>query len=85
MSYLGIDPLPWYRDARCAEEDVSKTWFHSGDLREVNHAKRVCQGCPVRQECLEYALTTPDQWGVWGGLSERERRVILRRRPVQVA
>lgn len=37
-------------------------------------AKRICLRCPVRAECLDYALTTRDKFGVWGGTSERERR-----------
>lgn len=78
-----IDIESWYRDASCAESDVNKEWFHSTDPRHVKFAKAVCQGCPVIEECLEYALSAPDQWGVWGGLSERERRTILRRLPIQ--
>jgi WhiB family redox-sensing transcriptional regulator len=48
-------------------------------------AKRVCKDCPVRGECLEYALTTRQYHGVWGGCSERERRVILKRRRERTA
>ena len=42
-----------------------------GSTRE---AKRVCRGCEVRAECLEYALANDERFGIWGGLSERERR-----------
>ncbi len=41
-------------------------------------AKRVCAGCPVRVECLEYALVTDQRWGVWGGTSAFERRALSR-------
>ncbi|MGH3385586.1 MAG: WhiB family transcriptional regulator [Nocardioidaceae bacterium] len=46
-----------------------------------NRAKQLCQGCPVRTECLAEALDNRIEWGVWGGLTERERRALLRRRP----
>lgn len=43
-------------------------------------AKEVCAGCPVRQECLEFALAEREVYGVWGGTSERERRRMRRER-----
>jgi hypothetical protein len=46
-------------------------------------AKAVCRACPVRDDCLEYALTNAEPWGVWGGLSADERRVERRRRTAQ--
>lgn len=46
-----------------------------------NRAKSVCIGCPVRTECLADALDNRVEFGVWGGLTERERRALLRRRP----
>ena len=46
-----------------------------------NRAKQLCRACPVRTECLAEALDTEIEWGVWGGLTERERRALLRRRP----
>ena len=46
-----------------------------------NDAKRLCAGCPVRTECLAEALDNEIEWGVWGGMTERERRAILRKRP----
>lgn len=79
------DLLPWYRDARCAHPDVGKDWFHSVDRREQAHAKRICQGCPVKDLCLEDALLRGDDWGVWGGLTEKERRRLMRCRPVMAA
>lgn len=44
-------------------------------------AKVVCTGCPVRTECLAYALDHRVEYGIWGGMTERERRALLRRRP----
>jgi WhiB family transcriptional regulator, redox-sensing transcriptional regulator len=46
-----------------------------------NRAKQLCMGCPVRTECLAEALDNRIEWGVWGGLTERERRAVLRRQP----
>jgi WhiB family redox-sensing transcriptional regulator len=41
----------------------------------------LCEDCPVRRECLAEALDNNMEWGVWGGMTERERRALLRRRP----
>ncbi|MFF9428354.1 WhiB family transcriptional regulator [Streptomyces sp. NPDC091368] len=46
-----------------------------------NRAKALCTGCPVQAECLAYALDHRVEHGVWGGMTERERRGLLRRRP----
>ena len=46
-----------------------------------NRAKQICSQCPVRTECLAEALDSKVEWGVWGGMTERERRALLRRRP----
>ena len=45
---------------------------------QIEEAKRVCRGCEVRAECLEYALEHDERFGIWGGLSERERRRLKR-------
>lgn len=49
--------------------------------KEQNKIKTVCLGCPVRTECLAEALDQRTEFGVWGGMTERERRALLRRRP----
>ncbi len=72
---------------------MDETWMHHGSCREepparffpndgvgVDAARRVCATCPVKAECLEYALVHRIDPGVWGGTSERERRRILKRR-----
>ncbi|HSX01168.1 MAG TPA: WhiB family transcriptional regulator [Candidatus Saccharimonas sp.] len=48
---------------------------------EQNKAKRICRPCPVRHECLADALDNRTEWGVWGGMTERERRAMLKRHP----
>lgn len=48
---------------------------------EIRRAKQVCRDCPVKQECLEYALSPPfEKWGVWAETSEKERRTIRKKR-----
>ena len=68
--------IPWADQAKClvAEPD---TFFpeKGGSTRE---AKRICAQCPVTAECLEYALENDERFGIWGGLSERERRRLRR-------
>lgn len=73
LEALASDEAQDWRDyAACAEADP-EAWFpeKGGSTRE---AKRVCAGCFVRQQCLEYALASDQGFGVWGGKSERERR-----------
>jgi WhiB family redox-sensing transcriptional regulator len=66
----------WQDRALCAEVDPDR-WFpeKGGSTRE---AKKVCRACEVRAECLEYALEHDERFGIWGGLSERERRRLKR-------
>lgn len=67
------DPeLVWQKDAVCAQTDP-EAFFpdRGGSSRE---AKKVCQSCTVREQCLQYALDNNERFGVWGGLTERERR-----------
>ena len=48
---------------------------------EQRQAREICYGCPVRNKCLAEALDGRIEWGVWGGMTERERRSLLRQRP----
>lgn len=68
----------WMRLGHCRQ--LSPTVFFPSDGVGVEEARRVCQDCPVKEPCLEYALAERVDHGVWGGTSERERRRILRRR-----
>ena len=54
--------------------------FYPVNDDDAEEAKEVCAGCPVRQPCLEWALQDRERFGVWGGLTERERRRMLRQR-----
>ena len=64
-------------DALCAQTDPEAFFPEKGG--STREAKRVCQSCDVRAECLEYALAHDERFGIWGGLSERERRRFKKR------
>jgi WhiB family redox-sensing transcriptional regulator len=68
----------WRAHAACRDADVN-TFFPTTD-EEAEPAKAICATCPVRLECLEFALATRQEDGVWGGLTETERRRVRRRR-----
>ena len=62
----------WQERALCAQTDPEAFFPEKGG--STREAKKVCLGCDVRGECLEYALAHDERFGIWGGLSERERR-----------
>jgi WhiB family redox-sensing transcriptional regulator len=71
----------WQERALCAQTDPEAFFPEKGG--STREAKRICQGCEVRAECLEYALANDERFGIWGGLSERERRKLkLKKRAV---
>lgn len=72
------DPEAWRQDAACRELDTA-IFFPESDA-DADFAKAVCATCPVREACLEFALITRQDDGVWGGLDENERRRVRRRR-----
>ncbi|ABK52231.1 transcription factor WhiB [Acidothermus cellulolyticus 11B] len=72
------DELRWQEQALCAQTDPEAFFPEKGG--STREAKRICASCPVRIECLEYALAHDERFGIWGGLSERERRRLKRRR-----
>jgi WhiB family redox-sensing transcriptional regulator len=70
------DALSWQASALCAQTDPEAFFPEKGG--STREAKSVCKGCDVRKECLEYALARDERFGIWGGLSERERRKLKR-------
>lgn len=68
----------WTVTAACRGMDPDELFVQGA---AQNRAKAVCSGCPVRTECLADALDNRVEFGVWGGMTERERRALLRRRP----
>jgi WhiB family transcriptional regulator, redox-sensing transcriptional regulator len=78
---LGIgaeaDAQSWQEQALCAETDPEAFFPEKGG--STREAKKICTGCEVKAQCLEYALSNDERFGIWGGLSERERRRLRRR------
>jgi WhiB family redox-sensing transcriptional regulator len=68
----------WRRWSAC--QGLDPVIFFPSTDEEAEEAKAICEGCLVRDECLEYALANREHDGVWGGATERERRRIIRRR-----
>lgn len=77
--------MSWRDRAACLDMDTNLFFPEAGRnaYRQVERAKRICSTCPVRQECLDYALEFPDRSmpGIWGGTTEGERR---RMRPYEI-
>ena len=69
--------LQWQERALCAQTDPEAFFPEKGG--STREAKRVCLTCDVRVECLDYALAHDERFGIWGGLSERERRRVKKR------
>lgn len=68
--------LGWQNDALCAQTNPEAFFPEKGG--STREAKRICESCEVRSDCLEYALENDERFGIWGGLSERERRKLRR-------
>lgn len=73
-----IEPPHWTEKALCAETDPEAFYPEKGGSTRA--AKKTCRACEVRAECLEYALDNDERFGIFGGLSERERRKLKRER-----
>lgn len=77
-------PSTWRDDAACRDEDPNKFFPRRGDYAGPDDyvssvdAKAVCAQCDVQQECRDYALTVNENMGIWGGLTENERRRLRR-------
>ncbi len=71
------EEMGWQERALCAQTDPEAFFPEKGG--STREAKKVCVGCEVRSECLEYALLHDERFGIWGGLSERERRKLKKR------
>ncbi len=82
-SAIDHEDLTWQRLANCLGVDPDLFFPERG--ASTREAKEVCRGCVVREECLEYAITNGEKFGIWGGLSERERRRIRRARALALA
>ena len=81
----GTWAAPWHSEAVCRSDEAGLFFAPSKEptaarLSREEAAKRVCARCPVMVECREHALLQPEPYGVWGGLTAAERRVVLARR-----
>lgn len=76
-------PAPWQQSAACTNADPSLFFI---DMRESSEpAKAICARCPVKTECLDYALETSARFGIWGGMTCKERFAEKRRRKQEAA
>ncbi|GAC1354506.1 MAG: WhiB family transcriptional regulator [Acidimicrobiales bacterium] len=73
----------WMNHGNCNE--IPPATFFPSDGVGVDSARKICEDCPMKTPCLEYALVNRIDHGVWGGTSERERRRILRSRRLTAA
>jgi WhiB family redox-sensing transcriptional regulator len=78
---MTYDDAPDWEGAVCATTDPEM--FFNSHYYSVHEAKKICQTCPLIQKCAEYALTHPEmaEYGVWGGMSESERRAQHNKKP----
>ena len=80
MHTIGTTPATWRQYARCLGADPDVFYPPSESDDGALEAKAICATCPVREACLEHAITFREKQGVWGGLDERERRRLIRQR-----
>lgn len=76
---LAVERPEWQKQGACREAPDAGIFFPSpGDTESLRSAKKMCGECPVVQQCLEYALSNNERYGIWGGKSTRERLLMLR-------
>ena len=80
---LETDEMAWQDDANCKGANADLFFPERG--ASTRAAKAICRACNVREECLEFAITTGEKFGIWGGMSERERRRVRRERQIAAA
>ena len=78
----GFD-LSWQDEANCKGANADLFFPERG--ASTRSAKAICRECEVRADCLEFAIVTGEKFGIWGGMSERERRRVRRARQVAAA
>lgn len=77
-SGLAEEQTPWVRRGLCVGKNPDEMFVTGAAQRD---AARLCGGCPVRLECLADSLDNQTEFGVWGGMTERQRRALLKERP----
>ena len=76
MSQHTVDRLAWSDSGRCSTADPELFFPPPG--ADTSAARSICRGCPVRRHCLDYALETGQKHGIWGGMTESQRRRLRR-------
>jgi len=77
----------WTNDAACKGLDPNLFYTEPDEPDAEVEPKRICNGCPVKQECLNHALATNEKFGIWGGLNEVERKKLrrtMKKKPVSI-
>ncbi len=72
--------LKWQNGASCTGANANLFFPQRG--ASTREAKSICRECSVRPECLEFAISTGEKFGIWGGMSERERRRVRKERQI---
>lgn len=78
VELLATDAMAWQDLAKCRGADPDLFFPERG--ASTRTAKGICRECSVQAECLEFAIVSSEKFGIWGGMSERERRKIRRER-----
>jgi WhiB family redox-sensing transcriptional regulator len=78
---MGMEDRGWQSRSNCMGVDPDLFFPERG--ASTREAKEVCRGCVVREDCLEFALDNGEKFGIWGGMSERERRRLRRARALE--
>ncbi len=78
---LAVDELSWQDYGSCRGADADLFFPERG--ASTRKAKAICNECDVKEPCLEFAIVTGEKFGIWGGMSERERRRVRRERIIQ--
>ena len=81
QALINQSPRAWQARANCMGVDPELFFPERGS--STREAKEVCRGCVVRVDCLEFAIANSEKFGIWGGMSERERRRVRRARLLQ--
>lgn len=86
VSIAETEQLEWQEEALCRQYSVDLFFGPDHAESEIDrqareaHAKSICQRCPVKEPCLEYAMETAQKYGIWGGMTDKERSSLKRRR-----
>ena len=74
-----VEPTPWMAHKACTADQADLFFPARGEMDKVEQAKAICATCPVKAECLDYAVRNHEHHGIWGGTSGRDRREARRR------